>query len=142
MPTKKSRAKSVKTKKGFNKFEFGMFVVIFAFVGLITLLVSFAAPAVKAACAASPNPTSVGSQYIVSATGMPIDAVYDVFIGSPSGAMSWYGYGPETQNGLASVRGSQTTTGSWTYYFTSHHVNNSYVLKGQKIYASCSVNIM
>ncbi len=92
-------------------------------------------------CTIAPNPVGVDETYAVSLSGMPIDAIYDVFMGDPNGNITWFGYGPETQDGNAAYSPlSSSYAGTWTWYFTSHKVSG-FSFKGRRVYASCSVDV-
>jgi len=140
MAKKTTKKRTVSKKTSFNKKELGLFVLIFAAVGAVTLWVSFAAPAPPATLVANPNPATVGSSEVFTGCGYQPNKGTTIVINSPY-ATSWFGAPADAQGCIDSSKTENfTNQQAGTYKVNAWQVNpnNS---KKSKIYGSVTYSV-
>lgn len=140
MAKKAKKRATIKKNQGFNKRELGLFVLIFALVGAITLWVSFAAPAPPATLIATPNPATVGSSEVFTGCGYQPNTGTTIVVNSPY-ATSFFG-APADANGCINSSKTENFTNeqAGTYKVNAWQTvpNNT---KKNKIYGSVTYTV-
>lgn len=144
----KTKSKTVKNKKSFSHREFGLYMLVFALVGAITLWVSFAAP-VRGGCAITPSAVALDQVWTVNASGLPAKSTVNQIITFPDGGQST---GPinVSSNGTYSATGNSNMSASWGFIAPEQTGTYRYQYVGKlkwpagtfnTTYATCTVQV-
>jgi len=90
----------------------------------------------SASCSVNPSSVAVGANYVVSASGLPIDSAINLWVTGPSGSSIGSALG-STADGTANLSESASSAGTWTYTFSGPTKNN---MATMPVYATCSVD--
>jgi hypothetical protein len=82
-------------------------------------------------CAANPNPVAAGQSYTVSASGLPTNASFSLWITGPTGVRTTVTVG-KLPTGTLSYTTSSPYTGTWNF---------DVIASKTKLFSSCSVQV-